>query len=70
MATSSDELNMPEMKAVFLCTLDGWPTSLSFLTTLCVASSSRSTPVAEIRKDLRSVAWYAKKPVFGGVEGP
>ena len=50
LATSSDELNMSLMYAVFLYTLNGSPTSLSFFTTFTAASSSRTTPVAEIRK--------------------
>ena len=40
-----------------LITLVGCPTSLSFLTTDEVASSSRITPVAEMRKLFLSVAW-------------
>ena len=50
LATSSDELNMSFTNAVFLCTLKGVPTSLSFLTMLRLASSSSTTPVAEMRK--------------------
>jgi len=38
-------------------TLVGCPTSLSFLTTVTVASSSSNTPVAEIRNDWRAVDW-------------
>jgi hypothetical protein len=38
-------------------TLEGCPTSLSFLTTVTVASSSSNTPVAEIRNDWRAVDW-------------
>lgn len=50
LATSSAELNMPLMKAVFLKTLDGVPTSFSFLTTETVELISSAVPVSEIRK--------------------
>ena len=58
LATSRDELNIPLMKAVFLCTFCGVPTSLSFLTIEWFSSSSSTTPVAETRNDFfPSAAW-------------
>mmetsp|Transcript_26152 Transcript_26152/g.83764 ORF Transcript_26152/g.83764 Transcript_26152/m.83764 type:complete len:357 (+) Transcript_26152:190-1260(+) len=69
-ATSSAEVNMSLMKAVFLKTLNGEPTSFSFLTTLRFAATSSTTPVAEMRKLLRASVWKQSTPVFGGTCGP
>ena len=52
LATSREELNMPLTKAVCLKTLKGVPTSLSFLTILMWASSSKTTPVAPSLKKI------------------
>eukprot|EP00967_Tisochrysis_lutea_P086069 scaffold121108_cov28-Tisochrysis_lutea.AAC.4 len=57
-------------KAVFLKTLNGEPTSLSFLTIFKLALNSSTTPVAEIRNDFLASLWNASTPVFGGVTGP
>ena len=49
LATSRGLLNMPPTKAVCLCTLKGSPTSLSFFTTLGLASAPMTTPDALMR---------------------
>ena len=54
--SESKAVRLDEVREVSL-TLVGCPTSLSFLTTDEVASSSRMTPVAEMRKLFLSVAW-------------
>ena len=71
-ATSSGDVNIPLINAVFLNTLAGCPVSLSFLTTSDDLSSSRTTPVAAIRKsdDLPATVCTARQPVAGGVTGP
>ena len=43
---SSCDPNIPLTNAVWRCTLAGYPTSLSFLTTRAEASCSSTTPVA------------------------
>jgi len=60
---------MPETKAVFLKTLLGVPTSLSFLATWKEESSSRTTPVRATRKPgvEEERDWKASRP--GGREG-
>ena len=50
LATSSALLNMPVMNAVFLYTLEGVPTSLSFFITFTAWSTSSTTAVAAMRK--------------------
>jgi hypothetical protein len=50
LATSSAEVNMSFMNAVFRKTLKGAPVSFNFLTISTFWSSSRTTPVAAIRK--------------------
>mmetsp|Transcript_2105 Transcript_2105/g.4339 ORF Transcript_2105/g.4339 Transcript_2105/m.4339 type:complete len:220 (+) Transcript_2105:559-1218(+) len=73
LATSRGEENMFLMKAVFLNTFCGSPTSLSFFTTLWrPTSTSVTTPVAATRNvaTLFATVWKATKPVEGGVTGP
>mmetsp|Transcript_26891 Transcript_26891/g.67727 ORF Transcript_26891/g.67727 Transcript_26891/m.67727 type:complete len:220 (+) Transcript_26891:814-1473(+) len=72
LATSSWLLNMPVTKAVLRLMWLGVPTSFSFFTTLVEASSSRTTPVAEMRHPavLSCSPWSARTPVLGGTIGP
>jgi len=64
LATSRSELNIPWTKAVFLKTLAGVPTSLSFFCTAREASSSRTTPVNATRKPGLALErdWTARRP--------
>lgn len=70
--TSRSELNIPEMKAVFLYIFDGVPTSFNFFTICDDASNSKTTPVAAMRKPgmLPVRRWIANTPVFGGTWCP
>mmetsp|Transcript_11692 Transcript_11692/g.29571 ORF Transcript_11692/g.29571 Transcript_11692/m.29571 type:complete len:266 (-) Transcript_11692:679-1476(-) len=70
--TSSSELNMPLMNAVFFWMWKGSPTSLSFLTMGKCALSSVTTPVALTRNDalVRERDWHITTPVPCGVMGP
>ena len=72
LATSSAELNMSLMNAVFLKILYGTPVSLSFLTILVDRSTSSTTPVADTRNPGRneSSVLNAQKPVLGRETGP
>ena len=70
-ATSKSLLNMPETKAVFLNTLLGVPTSLSFLATWKEESSSSTTPVKATRKPgvEEERDWKASRPERGRERG-
>mmetsp|Transcript_11490 Transcript_11490/g.49063 ORF Transcript_11490/g.49063 Transcript_11490/m.49063 type:complete len:673 (+) Transcript_11490:610-2628(+) len=72
LATSSALLNMPVMNAVFLYTLEGVPTSLSFFITFMAWSTSNTTAVAAMRKlaSLPLSVWKHTTPVFCGTIGP